>query len=70
MSNLVHVAIIESERGFGQKIDEIREFKGEDAKEKAEAFVKKYNAANTEDKVPDYYTYAKIMSYQNPVSHF
>lgn len=51
------VNIVESERGWGQKIDSEFYF---DKKEDAEEFVKLYNARNTEDKVPEYYTYAEI----------
>ena len=44
------VALIESERGWGQKVDEIREF---DTYDEAEKFIKEFNAENVEDKVPD-----------------
>lgn len=53
----IKVLIIESEAGWGQKIDEVLEFPTE---RKAEAFIKKYNARNTEKVVPSYYTYAKL----------
>jgi hypothetical protein len=46
------VAIIESERGWGQKIDEVREF---DNYEEAVKFIKDHNAENNEDQVPDIY---------------
>lgn len=56
------VAIIESERGWGQKVDEVKEFK---TFRKAEKFVTKFNAKNTEEKVPDWYMYA-----QDPVPKY
>lgn len=51
----VKVLIIESERGWGQRVDEIKEFT---TRADAEAFIKKYNAANNEATVPDWYSYA------------
>jgi len=66
--DLVHVALIESERGFGQKIDEIKEFRGYNAQAEAEAFVKEFNSKNDQDQVPDWYMYAKIMSYRDPIT--
>lgn len=53
----VKVLIIESERGWGAKVDEVKEF---DTKELAEAFIKEYNSKNTEDTVPDWYMYARL----------
>lgn len=53
------VAIIESESGWGQKVDEVKEFNSyEDAKK----FQMEFNKENTETVVPDWYMYA-----QNPV---
>jgi len=50
------VAIIESERGWGQKVDEVREFKSyEDAK----IFQLEFNKQNDKDCVPDWYMVAK-----------
>ncbi len=49
------VDIIESERGWGQKIDETKFF--DDASE-AFKFVEDYNAANDKPTVPDWYMYA------------
>ena len=46
------VDIMESERGWGQKIDESRYF---DSKAEADAFVQKYNAKNNKPEVPDIY---------------
>lgn len=50
------VDIIESERGWGQKIDEQKFF--DDANE-AYQFVEKFNAKNNLDYVPDWYMYAQ-----------
>jgi hypothetical protein len=54
----VKVEIIESERGWGQKVDSTKEFP---SRAKAEAFVKKYNAKNDLPEVPDWYMYARIV---------
>jgi hypothetical protein len=48
----VKVEIIESERGWGQRVDEVKEF---DTREEAEDFCKKYNASNNLSYVPDWY---------------
>ena len=53
------VVIIESERGWGQRIDEVKLFRGEDAKKDADEFVKNYNADNNLPYVPDWYMYAQ-----------
>lgn len=58
MSNKVNVHIIESERGWGQRVDEVKEF---DTLEQAEEFVKDFNAENDKDYVPDWYMYATIV---------
>jgi hypothetical protein len=51
------VTIIESERGWGQKIDEIKYF---DNETEAHNFVNRFNSANTKtDGVPDWYMYAR-----------
>lgn len=50
------VIIIESERGWGQKIDETRYFPSEKA---AKAFVTKHNSVNNKAVVPDIYWYAE-----------
>ena len=55
---MTKVVIIESEIGWGQKVDEIKEF---DNKEEAEKFVKEFNSKNDKDYVPDWYMYAKII---------
>lgn len=54
----IKVAIIESERGWGTKIDEIREF---ETVEEAENFIEDFNSVNNKDVVPDWYMYAKMM---------
>lgn len=51
------VYIIESELGHGAKLDSIQEF---ETKEKAEAFVLKFNAENDKKSVPDWYMYATM----------
>lgn len=56
---MVNVLIIESERGWGQKIDERRPF---DTLEEANEWIKDYNAANDEPTVPDWYMYAVLES--------
>jgi hypothetical protein len=53
------VNIIESERGWGQKIDETKYF---DNEVEARQFVKHYNAQNTAPSAPDWYMYC-----DNPV---
>lgn len=47
--------IIESERGWGQRVDEVKEFKTEKARDK---FIEKFNSANTKSSAPDWYMYA------------
>ena len=51
------VYIIESERGWGQKVDEVREFQ---TLAEAKEFVTKFNSKNTEENVPDWYMYATL----------
>lgn len=46
------VDIIESERGWGQKVDETLEF---DTEEEAKEYCRKYNSKNTEASAPDWY---------------
>lgn len=52
LSDAFRVDIIESERGWGTKIDEIKYFDTEDS---ARAFCKEYNASNTKETAPDWY---------------
>ena len=54
----VRVAIIESERGWGRKIDEVKEF---DTLIQAQAFIKEYNSYNTSPTAPDWYMQAELM---------
>ena len=49
------VDIIESERGWGQRIDDVKFF---DDLEEAEQFVENYNKKNNLPVVPDWYMYA------------
>ena len=52
------VFIIESEAGWGQRVDEIMEF---DTKEEAEKYVKDYNGRyNTADSAPSWYMRAEL----------
>jgi hypothetical protein len=50
------VTVIESERGWGQKIDEVREFNSAD---KAWKFYDEVNSRNTERTAPDIYWQAQ-----------
>ena len=59
MTYIVH--IIESERGWGQRVDEVKEF---DDHDKAIAFVKEYNSHNKEEVVPDWYMYAQPQNFK------
>lgn len=56
-NTMYKVHIIESERGWGQRIDEIKEFKTLAA---AEKFVEEFNKKNNKDTVPDWYMYAQL----------
>ena len=46
------VDIIESERGWGQKVDDVKFFDDEEA---ANSFVEEFNKDNNLDYVPDWY---------------
>ena len=52
---LFKVNIIESERGWGSKIDETKYF---DNHQEALDFVKTYNSKNNLEQVPEWYMYA------------
>lgn len=54
------VAVIESERGWGQKIDEYVRF---ETKEKAQKWVDAYNKKNDLPTVPNWYMYAQEPAY-------
>ena len=49
------VGIIESERGWGQRVVEAKFF---DNQKDAAAFVSEFNSENIEEHVPDWYMYA------------
>lgn len=49
------IDIIESEKGWGKRVDESLYF---DSKEEAELYRVKFNAQNTGSKTPDWYQYA------------
>lgn len=55
------VNIIESEKGWGQKIDEVKEF---DDYDEAVRFIKAENAKNNRDTVPDLYWYAEPANFE------
>jgi hypothetical protein len=57
-NKMVKVNIIESERGWGSKVDEVKEF---DTLELAETFVTEFNSHNTEETVPDWYMRAEVV---------
>lgn len=51
------VALIEFERGWGSKIDEVREFS---TREERDAFIVEFNSQNDKDIVPDWYMIAEV----------
>ncbi len=53
----IKVVIIESEAGWGQRVDEVKEFA---TKKEAEDFVTDFNKDNDKDSVPSWYMYAYI----------
>jgi hypothetical protein len=55
------VFIIESERGWGQKVEDTEEF---DTYEEAVKFQLEYNAENNLSYVPDWYMYASTPFYE------
>lgn len=55
---MTRVLIIESEKGWGQKVDAVMDF---DSYDEAENYVRDYNRANNpEGPTPDWYMYARI----------
>ena len=50
------VDLIESERGWGQRLDERKYF---DSADEAWKFVEDFNSQNDKDSVPDWYMYAE-----------
>ena len=55
---MIEVVIVESERGWGRRIDERKKFKTRKA---AEAFCRKFNAPNKPGQAPDWYMQAEIV---------
>lgn len=55
MKGKVKVFIVESERGWGQRVDETKYF---DTIAEAKRFIAKHNASNNLPVVPDWYMYA------------
>lgn len=53
---LYTATIIESERGWGQRVDGTREFK---TKKGRDNFIKRFNSVNNEPTTPDWYMYAE-----------
>lgn len=63
MLKVYAVNIIESERGWGQRVDDTIHFSSEhEAKEWARAYNVKYNSS---DEVPDWYMYADFVGETN-----
>ena len=56
MAKKIEVDIIESEAGWGQRLDETKEF---DTVEEADAFIEEYNSRNKEKTTPAWYMYAR-----------
>jgi len=54
------VVVIESERGWGMRVDEIRRFP---TREDAVAFVKDFNSGNPPGPAPDWYMQAQDPEY-------
>lgn len=52
------VALLEYERGWGSKIDEVREF---DTIEERDAFIQEFNSYNTQKTAPDWYMVAEAI---------
>ena len=52
------VEIIESERGWGSKVDFVKHF---DSYEEARSYIAEFNSGNTEKEVPDWYMYARYV---------
>jgi hypothetical protein len=62
--NRTHIAlvdIIESERGWGRKVDETLVFYGDtNLREEVKNYIKKFNARNDKNVAPDIYWFAKL----------
>jgi hypothetical protein len=50
------VNLIESEAGWGSKIDEVKKF---DTYQEAVEYITKFNSSNTASSAPDWYMYAE-----------
>lgn len=50
------VNIIESEAGWGQRVDEVKKF---NSASKAYEFVEEFNSKNNKETVPEWYMYAE-----------
>jgi hypothetical protein len=58
-SEIVKVALVEYEKGWGNRVDEVKTFS---SLTKANAFIKKFNAYNNQPTVPDWFMVASLMS--------
>lgn len=58
------VTVVESERGWGQKVDQVALY---DNRAEAEAHVKSVNEQNTEEVAPDIYWRASMQSFHEKV---
>lgn len=56
MKHIVYIR--EFERGWGNRLDEVKKF---DTKEEAEKYVKEFNSHNNEPEVPNWYMVADYM---------
>jgi hypothetical protein len=54
------VNIIESERGWGSKVDEVLEFTGKNSREQAVRYCEEFNKQNTATVAPDWYMVAQL----------
>lgn len=57
MSDKIKVVFIESEAGWGQRVDEVRTM---DTLDEAKKLVTEFNSSNDKDYVPDWYMYAYV----------
>jgi hypothetical protein len=58
LNTVYRVDIIESERGWGSKIDEVKYF---DTEQSAKDFCTEFNKGNPPDHVPDWYMVAQYI---------
>lgn len=59
------VWVIEYERGWGSKVDDVRYF---DTKEDADKFAKEFNSANTDEVAPDWYMQAQTLPVKTKIA--